>query len=166
MSIQLVDYVNTFYKQINTMQLFINKKKNKNKFKIKDGIITLEIKLDTNNIICNWCSNPKLCSLRKCRHVYFLLLNHFNLNLNQIALLWRENNWEKFIQNNSNLPKSYQNEDCGICLDEIEKNNYIDFKKIYQCLDCGNFSHHKCLKQINKDHCIFCYKENNPSLPF
>ena len=68
---------NTFYKQINTMQLFINKKKNKNKFKIKDGIITLEIKLDTNNIICNWCYNPKLCSLRKCRHVYFLLLNHF-----------------------------------------------------------------------------------------
>ena len=55
---------------------------------------------------------------------------------------------------------------CMFVAHKIEQNNYINFKKIYQCLDCGNFSHNKCLKQINKDHCIFCYKDNNPNLPF
>ena len=166
MSNELVDYVNTFYNSLNKMQLIVNKKNKKNLYKIKDGIISLEIKLANNQIKCNWCSDKKLCSLRKCKHIYFLLIKIFKLSLDEICLLWRDNNWEKFFKDNNDLPQSYQNEDCGICLEEIEQNGYVNFKKIYQCLDCGNFSHTKCLKQINKDHCIFCYKDNNPSLPF
>ena len=168
MSEELIYYVNSFYKQISGMQIFVktNKKKGKNIYKIKDGIVTVQIKLTANNIICNWCQNPKQCSLKKCKHIYFLLMKHFDLSLNEICLLWRNDNWTTFFNDNSNLPKSYKDEDCGICLEEIEQDSYVNFKKFNQCLDCGNFTHHKCLKQINKNHCIFCYKDNNPSLPF
>lgn len=165
MSEELLHYVNSFYKQICIMQIFINKKK-KNIFKIKEGIMNLIVTMKADNITCTWCHNPKQCSLKKCKHIYFVLMKHFDLSLDEICLLFRNDSWGKFFKDNTDLPKSYQDEDCGICLEEIEQNNYINFKKIYQCLDCGNFSHNKCLKQINKDHCIFCYKDNNPNLPF
>ena len=97
--------------------------------------------------------------------MYFLLFNHFNLNIHQVCLLWREDNWEKFFYDNTKLPKDYSEEDCGICLEEIQINDTVQFNKLNQCLECGNFTHLKCLKQIKKDHCIFCYKSNNPSFP-
>ena len=168
MSEELLYYVNSFYQQVLGMQIYIKnkkKKKNNNTFKIKDGIITLEVKLNSENIICNWCQNPKKCSLKKCKHIYFILLEHFELSLDEICMLFKDDNWTNFFNDNTILPTSYQNEECGICLDEIEQNGYVNFKKICQCLDCGNFSHSKCLKQIKKDHCLYCYKDNNPSFP-
>ena len=34
---------------------------------------------DKNNIKCQMCKNPKLCSIKKCYHVYFILLLGDNL---------------------------------------------------------------------------------------
>ena len=164
MSNQLINHINTFYTSLNKMFITKHKKNNKKKYHIKDGIVNLVVSLDKDKIECNWCKNPKLCSLNKCKHVYFLLLNHFNLNIHQVCLLWREDNWEKFFTKDE-LPIDYSEEDCGICLEEIQINNKVQFHKLNQCLDCGNFTHLKCLQQIKKDHCIFCYKDNNPSFP-
>ena len=168
MSIQLYDYINTFYKKFNGIILITNnkkKKKDKNIFKLKEGYVNFFVKFEENKIECNFCNNPKICSLRKCRHVYFILINHFKLDIYNLTLLWRNDNWKQFL-NEGKLFDDFSEEECGVCLDEIEKNNKIDFKNIYQCLDCGNFSHQKCLKRLKEDHCLYCYKSNKPSLPF
>jgi hypothetical protein len=167
MSCELREYLQPYFnKQFNTIFIIQQTKNKKNTFTLKDGIIKLKISFFKDKIECNWCTNPKLCSLKKCKHIYFLLINHYKLSIDELCLLWRDNNWEIFFEDKQKKPNSYLNEDCGICLEEIEQNNYVNFTKIYQCLDCSNFTHHKCLKQINKDHCIFCYKDNKPSLPF
>ena len=49
MSEELLHYVNSFYKQICIMQIFINKKK-KNIFKIKEGIMNLIVTMKADNI--------------------------------------------------------------------------------------------------------------------
>jgi len=91
-------------------------------------------------------------------------MNHFKLDSHQLSLLWRDNNWNNFLNKNE-ITDDFSKEECGICLEEIKKNGYIQFKNIYQCLDCGNFSHTKCINKVNEDHCLFCYKSSNPSLP-
>ena len=164
MSNQLRDYINTFYSKLNNIIMIVGRKDKKNIFKLKEGFIKFQVEFKKDSINCNLCKNPKLCSLKKCRHVYFLLINHFKLDIYQMSLLWKDGNWEKFYENHE-IEDDYTKEECGVCLDEIEKNGKIRFDSIYQCLDCGNFSHHKCLRKVKEDHCLFCYKSSNPSFP-
>jgi hypothetical protein len=167
MSIQLVSYLKGIYPKFKGLSIVENnrkkKKSKKNEYMIRDGYLTMNIKFQKDGVNCIICKDKKNCSLKKCHHVYFILIEHLKLNINQLSLLWQENNWDLLLGNE--IPnQDYDDIECGICLDEIKQYGKVKFNNIYQCLECGSFSHTKCLSRINKDHCLFCYTPNNPTL--
>ena len=164
MSQQLYNYFKNIENKLNSISLIQSKKNKKNTFYLKDGIFKLFVKFNKNNIDCQMCKNPKLCSLKKCHHIYYVLIHIYKLDLKQISLIWKDDNWEKFInQEIIDFNNKWNEEECGICLDEIitKKFNYYD---IYQCLECGNLMHNKCLRKTEENHCLFCYSSNKSDL--
>jgi hypothetical protein len=133
----------------NDFKKFIILKVKKNNIFIKDGI--LNIKFNLNDLTkCSFCGNYKECDYRKCKHIYFILTRHYNLDFYDCFFVWKNNNYDKLI-NNENF--DYSGEECGFCLDDINYDNY----KIYnQCLNCGSCYHNKCFKQFQKSNCINC----------
>ncbi len=157
MSNQLYSYLDSIYSKLNKLSLVTTKKKTKkHDYIIKDGIIQMKVKFDEKGINCMMCKNPSMCNLRKCHHVYFILIKILKIKISQLTLLWKDDNWENFIKNNI-INEDFSNEECGICLEEIEQNGKINFSKIYQCLDCGCFVHNKCINKAKEKHCLFCY---------
>ncbi|VVU95471.1 hypothetical protein CPAV1605_1222 [seawater metagenome] len=159
MSDQFYSYLNTIYPKFNNLSLVTSRKKKSKKhhYIIKDGIIQMTVKFESGGINCMLCKNPKQCNLKKCHHVYYIFLKVLNFNIHQLGLLWKDNNWNDFYYKDIK-PKDYSQEECGICLEEIEeKKGYINFEKIYQCLDCGCFIHKKCLNKAKEKHCLFCF---------
>jgi len=160
MSNQLRNYLNQQISKFSMITILPSKKskKNKNYFLLKDGILQLSVIFNNDGINCQICQNPKKCNMKKCYHSYYILIKHFKLNLSQLSLLWKDDNWEKFIENHQFIA-DYSNEECGICLENIERRDgFNDFNNIYQCLNCTNFIHTKCKKKFKKDECIYCYE--------
>lgn len=158
MSNQLITYLNSIYSKMDTLKHIPNKKKlKKHNYTLKDGIIQMSVRFNNAGVYCIMCENPKNCDLKKCYHVYYILINILKLNIDQLTLLWRDNNWKNFIIDINKANNDYTKEECGICLENIENNQQIIFSKLFQCLDCGCFSHIKCLSQAKDKHCLFCY---------
>ena len=121
----------------------------KNSIFIRDGILTIKFDLkDLSN--CTFCGSFNECDYRKCKHIYFILVNHYKLDFYDLFFIWKNNNYKKLF----NKEKfDYSNEECGFCLDDID---YDKYKLYNQCLNCSSCYHYKCLRQFQKNDCINC----------
>ncbi len=141
-----------FYKYYNDILndiKFITIKKNNKKTFLQDGI--LKIKFD-DLINCTTCGKFTECEYTKCKHIYTILIKDYKLNFYDLFFLWKNNNYDKLLNNNQ---FDYSFEDCNFCLDQI---NYEKNKSYTQCLECGCCYHIKCLRQYDKFNCINCTK--------
>ena len=135
-SYQFIKYI---YELKNKMKYIkIIKQHKKNKFTIKDGIVKFTI--DLKNLNCQICNKIKKCSLKKCEHIYYILLYHLKLDIYKLLNF---------------LSSSIENE-CIICMRRLQHT-----KTIYQCLDCGKFYHHKCINKCNAKYCMNCFTPFN-----
>lgn len=128
MSKQFQDY----YNSLNFSNLCIyNKKKNQ----IKDNLTV--IKLSLNPLECQLCGKPH-GKLLLCKHLIFYFIKVLGLSLIDISLIGCNDKYKD--------PTVLINEECCICLDTIHKLET-------QCLQCGQFYHKKCNKNLE---CSIC----------
>ncbi len=153
--------------------IFLPSKKNKKIIKIKDGIITYKISLESLRCQCMISTN------NLCDHILFLLSNKYKLSDFVIAYLdiptIREEFIVRLLNGNPNLAKvmkmvveSVLNDlECGICTESLSVNKHG--YNLYQCTKCNNYVHCSCMqkwikyrkkKYDVKNGCIYCKNKN------
>lgn len=141
-------------------------KKNKTIFRIKDGLLTINVTI-VPNIICQ-------CGSEMCNHIKYLLINFYKLSIFSVSNLFIDEIKTYFIQLCSEkinktdydakikkiIYEYFNNKECPCCLDKInDKNSY---PHIYVCANCKQFTHSKCISRwltaSKSDHkgCMFC----------
>ena len=153
MSNELYNYIDSIWKSISRLKIL---KKKKTKYFIKDGMINFSLDLlnDTHCVMCKSKIND--CSLKKCHHIYYLLIKIYKLNIEDLTFIFKNNN----IKNICNKKFLIEDEDksCPICLEDCLENR-INYNSLYQCLNCSQLFHKKCLKKYHSEKCPMC--QNN-----
>ena len=166
MSKEFNDYLNNCIKSFNKFKI-LKKNKNKTIYTLSEGMGMFQMKFIVNikELSCTMCSKSvKECSLKKCKHIYYIFLHEYNISKHNLQFLWINDNYLKVIDKKEMI---FEDEDinCPICLDDSTSHN-IDFNKIIHCLDCGKFYHTKCLKAACKDKkeikCLICTNNWKP----
>lgn len=152
MSIQLYNYINSISKNIKSIKI---QGKNKNIFRIKDGYFSFTIDL-LKDKKCIMCKNKiNNCSLKKCKHLYAILLNSLKVPLDDISFLFLNNNLEKVVNRDEIIIKE-EDFECPVCLENTSNDQY---NKLFQCLNCSKFYHSKCIRKCNTNKCLMCKSE-------
>mgnify|MGYP006095307667 FL=1 len=144
------DFIDYYYK--NKKNFTITKKdKNKCIFILKEGLFKFKVNLK--NLTCSFCKTTKLCNLKKCNHIYQLFNIIYNVPVDLLEFLWKNNNSNRIL--NGEELKIYENDtECMICLDDIFKN--CNYNKVTSCLLCGKYYHTKCLRRCKEFICLNC----------
>ena len=133
--------------------------KNKNTFYIQDGIIRYSIYLK-NFPSCICMKNNKLCKHIKYYFSEIIGLQQWKIDMLEIyeikERLTGKDLEYKFITDT--CLKYLEENDCGICLESLSKN------ELYNCKYCKKIVHYKCFKDWikknnNKQKCIYCNQE-------
>ena len=132
-------------KNIATLTIF---KKKKSTISIKDGFLSFNINLKNLNE-CQCCGKFKMCDYRKCKHIYFILVDYYKLTYNDLFFLWKNNNYEKLLKNET---FDYSEEECSVCIDSI----FYNKQKYVHCLNCGVCYHSKCINKCKDTKCLNC----------
>ena len=157
MSQNFYKYYNDILDKSKHLSLLNNRKKNK--IIIQDGILKIDFNLKHRKSLlkCKVCGEWNECDYQKCKHIYYILINHFKLDFVDLFFIWKNNNYNKIFFNEK---FDYNSEDCMFCLQKInyfDNQGNINFNN-YQCLNCGICSHNKCERHYDKKTCINCKK--------
>ena len=128
-------------------------------FKIKEGLVTFNVNLK--NIDCSFCEKVKFCNLKKCIHIYKIYHEIYGIPINMLQFLWTNNNYLRVLNDEKMIVKDIDTE-CLICLEDAGYTDYNPYKAIH-CLDCGIFTHRKCLERSDKG--IVCLNCLNDWIP-
>lgn len=130
-------------------------KRNKNKylFGIKDGIFNFKVNLKI--FSCCLCKDHNQCSLKKCKHIYYILIKIFKLKPVELMFIGINNNIENVIENKE-IKINEEDLECPICIENIFECNLPYYKKL-QCLNCGKFYHSKCYRKLKDNKCVNCF---------
>ena len=154
-----IDISNEFYEYINKLNFtrisHYKLKRNKKKylFGIKDGIFNFKVNLK--NFSCSLCKNNKQCSLKKCKHIYYILMKIYKLTPIELMFIGINNNIENVIENKE-IKITEEDLECPICIDNMFQYNLPNNKRLH-CLNCGKFYHTKCYRKLKDNKCVNCF---------
>tara|TARA_B100001287_G_C22538729_1_gene461047 strand:- start:374 stop:856 length:483 start_codon:yes stop_codon:yes gene_type:complete len=153
---------NEFKNYINDMKmnlLILKTNKNKTIYTMKEGFFKFTV--DIKNLKCSYCNEVKKCSLKKCKHLYYIFKNIYNINTHKLQFLWMNDNHNNVIKGKE-LVFEEDDINCPICLEDASSEN-INFNKVIHCLDCGKFYHKDCLKKAKGEYvCLICTNNWKP----
>ena len=109
MSQNFFKYYNDILDNSKYLSILYNKKKNK--IVVQDGILKIDFNLDDQKSLvkCKVCKEWKECDYKKCKHIYYILTNHFKLDFVDLFFLRKNNNYNKIFLNEK---LNYDSEDC------------------------------------------------------
>ena len=124
------------------------------RFTVKDGIIKFDVTLSTNPK-CNMCNRIHQANtdLYRCRHIYYILIRHYQMSDVVLTFLWREPVFETFLTESDSPDRNriledtiydeLSDDECCICL-ESYTDNVFQNQNIHQCVRCYKCVHLKC----------------------
>ena len=158
MSKEFRDYLNN----MTTNFIILKQNKSNTVFTMKEGFVKFVV--DIKKLSCTFCKEVKECSLKKCKHIYFIYSNVYNVDYHDLQFLWVNDNYKRIIKSEE-IKLEDEDTCCMVCLEDASNKN-INFDKIKHCLDCGKFYHLKCLKNIKKENneikCLMCTNNWKP----
>ena len=131
----------------------IKRNKNKYLFGVKDGIVSFRVNLE--DFSCNLCKQGKQCSLKKCKHIYYVLLKVLKLTPLELMFVGMNNNIKNIIEKKE-LEIKEEDLECPICIDNMFQYNLPHHKRLH-CLNCGKFYHRKCYLKLKDNKCVNCF---------
>ena len=165
MSKEFNDYINSCIVNFNKFKILKKNKKN-TVYTMAEGIGMFQMKFNVNvkELSCTMCKSVKECSLKKCRHLYYIFYNDYGVQKYDLQFLWINDNYKRVLEGEKMI---FEEDDlnCPVCLDD-STSCFLDFNKITHCLDCGKFYHTKCLKEAcknkNEVKCLICTNNWKP----
>ena len=137
--------------------------KNREKIKVKHGIITYTV--DISKLSCQ-------CSSGMCDHILYVLTHVLGIGIKFLLVMDRhKDKYEdviiKYIKKNINdkdvgnelniyIEKELQNTECGMCMSKI-----TNVFNSFQCSECKKFTHLKCQNRWfeRNETCIYCMQK-------
>jgi len=151
---------NTYLNISNNNFIILKVNKKKTIFTIKDGYF--KFKVDLKNLSCTFCKNVSECSLKKCKHIYYIYSKEFKISKYLLQFLWVNNNYINILEGKDMVIEE-DDTHCPVCLDDSSK-ECSNFDKIVHCLDCGKFYHKNCLMKTKKKLvCLICGNNWKPN---
>ena len=147
------DFINYYYKNKKNFNI-VKENKKKDNYMLKEGIFKFNVNLK--KLTCGLCKTKNLCHLKKCHHIYQLYNTIYQIPINSLEFLWKNDNYINVLKGKE-IVINEKDTECVICLDDVfETGNY---DKITTCLSCGKYYHTKCLRRCKKFICLNCKKD-------